>query len=358
MRITFLLASGFGLSGGDRVIANFAKQLHGRGHTVNLISRPRRPAAWHARLRKQLPLSASHFDALPMPRRLLERYRPVTNSDVPDADVVVATWWETAEWVAALTPNKGAKTYLVQHHETFDYLPRARVAATYRLPLHKIVVSRWLLELMQNEYGDACVSKIRMGVDRAQFHAPPRDKRHVPTIGFMYSRIPWKGTAVIQQALTQVKRTLPAAHIRAFGVDTPSRAQPLPPDTEFMYRPPQDQLPEFYAACDIWLCGSWGEGFTLPPMEAMACRCPVVSTRVGGPSEMICEGENGYLVEPGDAAGLAERSLRVLQLDPLRWRAMSDAAYATAAEYTWEKATDSFQAALCRATEPTRRGEL
>ena len=356
MRITFVLASGFGLLGGDRVIATLAKQLHERGHTVNLISRPRRATAWYARW--NAPPKESHFDSLPMPRRVLERYRPVVNEDVPDADVVVATWWETAEWVAALAPSKGAKAYLIQHHETFDYLPQARVAATYRLPLHKIVVSQWLLELMENEYGDPCVSKIRMGVDGAHFHAPPRDKQPVPTIGFMYSQISWKGAAVMAQALMQVKRTLPTTQIRAFGMDTPSPALPLPPDTEFSYRPAQDDLPAFYASCDVWLCGSWSEGFTLPPMEAMACRCPVVSTRVGGPSEMIREDVNGYLVEPGDAVGLAERIQRVLALDPLRWRAMSDAAYAAAAEYTWENATDTFTDALCLAIERRRRHEI
>ena len=133
MRITFVLASGYGLAGGERVIASFAKELHARGHTVTLISPPRRPLSWRERwrarrqaLRGYAPDVKSHFDQLPMPRRVLESYRPVTDADVPDADIVVATWWETAEWVAGLTPRRGAKAYLIQHHETFDYLPCAR----------------------------------------------------------------------------------------------------------------------------------------------------------------------------------------------------------------------------------------
>jgi glycosyltransferase involved in cell wall biosynthesis len=73
---------------------------------------------------------------------------------------------------------------------------------------------------------------------------------------------------------------------------------------------------------------------------------------------MIRDGINGYLVEPGDSAALAERVVRVLGLDAAGWRLMSEAAYTTAAEYTWQKATDEFEAALCRAIERTRRGEI
>lgn len=73
---------------------------------------------------------------------------------------------------------------------------------------------------------------------------------------------------------------------------------------------------------------------------------------------MIRDGVNGYLVEPGDDAELARRVLEVLLLDPERWRAMSNAAHATVADYTWEKATDSFEAALSCAMERRRRGEI
>jgi glycosyltransferase involved in cell wall biosynthesis len=365
MRITFVLASAFSLAGGDRVIASLAKELHTRGHTVTLVSRSRRAQSWRARWRARKQAQhgdaaeiKSHFDGLAMPRRVLERFRPVTNADVPDADIVVATWWETAEWVATLAASKGVKAYLIQHLETFDYLPRARVAATYRLPLHKIVTAQWLLELMQTEYGDTCVSKISTGIDHSLFQAPPRGKQGLPTIGFMYSTVPWKGAAVVSQALASVKRILPSVRVRAFGLDTPSADLPLPPGTDYVCRPEQEQLPSIYAACDVWVCGSWSEGFTLPPMEAMACRCPVVSTRVGGPDEIVHDGINGYLVEPGDSAALAERIVRVLALDEARWRAMSEAAFSTSADYAWDKATDEFEAAFCRAVERTRRGEI
>jgi glycosyltransferase involved in cell wall biosynthesis len=41
-------------------------------------------------------------------------------------------------------------------------------------------------------------------------------------------------------------------------------------------------------------------------MEAMATGLPVVSTNIGGIPEMVIENETGFLVQPGDAAGMAE----------------------------------------------------
>jgi glycosyltransferase involved in cell wall biosynthesis len=49
-----------------------------------------------------------------------------------------------------------------------------------------------------------------------------------------------------------------------------------------------------YADCDVWLFASFSEGFGLPIIEAMACRCPVVATRAGCAPDVIKEGVNGY----------------------------------------------------------------
>ena len=56
----------------------------------------------------------------------------------------MATWWETAEWVARYPASKGAKAYFIQHHEVHEGLPADRVNATWRLPMHKIVIANWL----------------------------------------------------------------------------------------------------------------------------------------------------------------------------------------------------------------------
>lgn len=350
MRITFVLASGFSLAGGERTLAYWSKHLQARGHQILLISPPRRKPTLreHLRaLRKGQTLStvrASHFDALDVPRKLLDKYRPVTSADLPDADVVIATWWETAEWVAALAPSKGVKVHLIQHHEVFDYLPQERVAAVYRLPFQKIVIAPWLQTVMREQYRDPNSILITLGLDRALFDAPPRGKQNVPTFGFMYSHLHWKGCDVIFDAIALARQQIPELRIVSFGASNPRPNFALPPGTVYTKQPPQPLLRELYARCDAWLFGSRTEGFAAPPLEAMACRTPVIGTPAGGEKIVIERG--GILVPPNDSAAMARAMLDIARMSETEWRTLSDTAYATVAPYTWERATDQLEAAL------------
>ena len=101
----------------------------------------------------------------------------------------------------------------------------------------------------------------------------------------------------------------------AFGAEHVSARLPLPDWVEFHYRPPQNELRQLYGQCDVWLCGSRQEGFHLPMLEAMACRCPVVSTRIGGPADILEDDINGFLVDVEDATRLGERLVEVLRLE-------------------------------------------
>ena len=367
MRITFVMAGGFNLSGGDRVISIYAERLQKRGHQVFAVTPQYPPPRKRDQLRSVLRgrgilpkyvNGPSHFEHSPVPHVRLSTYRPVVDADVPDADVVISTWWETAEWVAALSPKKGAKACFLQHYEAFEYTPKKRVDATWRLPLHKITISTWLVDKARDCFGDRNVSLIFNSVDTEQFNAPPRQRNAVPTVGMLYHGAPWKGVPLSVAALEQVRREFPDLRLVTFGATPVQPHAPLPSYATHHVSPPQDQIKDLYAQCDVWLCGSTSEGFHLPPLEAMACRCPVVSTKVGGPIDIIKDGVNGYLVDVNDAAGLAERVKQVLRLPQDEWQKMSDAAYQTATRYTWDDATDLFEAALRRTIERNARGEL
>ncbi len=358
MRITFVLETA-SLAGGVRVVATYAERLMRRGHEVCVVSQPVRPTPWRDQLRallrrrewtpyvKYLP---SYLDDSPIEHRKMPMRRPVTDADVPDADVIVATWWETAEWVARLSPTKGAKAYFLQHFETWGGPPE-RVEATWRLPMHKIVISKWLRELAESRFGDPDVSHVPNSVDTELFFAPPRGKQPTPTVGMMFAAVPFKGANDAFAALEVVRRRHPDLKLVMFGKETPTPQVTPPPWAKIEKTPPQKRLRELYAQCDVWLCASHAEGFHLPPLEAMACRCPVVSTRVGGPQDIVVGGANGFLVDVGDVGALADRVERVLGMDAPQWRAMSDAALATATGFTWDDATDGFEAALRRAVE-------
>ena len=272
--------------------------------------------------------------------------RPIADEDLPDADVVIATWWETAYWVAALAPQKGRKFYFVQHHEVHDHLPWQISRGSYYLPLRKITISQWLVDIMAREYGDRDVALVHNSVDMDQFHAPPRSRQQVPTVGLLYSPIRFKGLDVNLKAIAKVQEQIPDLRLVAFGTKDPVPNLALPANSLYHRAPDQNALRDIYAACDVWLLGSRTEGFGLPLLEAMACRTPVVATRAGAAPDLIRNGINGYVVDVEDADAMADRIMQVLTLSPKDWKTMSDAALAVAEGHTWEDAAVLFERAL------------
>lgn len=357
MRITFVSPAP-DLSGGQRVIAAHASRLARRGHTVTVFAPPHRTPSVREVVRGALRghwprrvLNGSHYEHLGVEVRQIDHPRPVAAGDLPDADVVVATWWETAEWVAKLPPNKGAKVYFIQGYEVSDYVPSGSLDATWRLPMSKIVVAQWLEELAITKSAGARLLVVPNAVSLEQFNAPLRRKKSTPTVGLVYSLARCKGCDLALEAFRIAARRVPNLKLRSFGSEV-ARTLPLPRSSSHTTRPPQHLIREIYAACDAWLFASRSEGFGLPILEAMACRTPVIGAPAGAAPELLAGG-GGVLVEPEDPTNMAEAIVKVCTMSEVEWRVMSDAAYATATKYTWDDATDLFEAALVTAANGT-----
>ncbi|MGH3998793.1 MAG: glycosyltransferase [Pseudonocardiaceae bacterium] len=71
-------------------------------------------------------------------------------------------------------------------------------------------------------------------------------------------------------------------------------------------------VPTILPALDVLVCASREEGFGLAAVEAMAAGVPVVSTRCGGPEDVIEHEQTGLLAACEDALGLADQVNRVL----------------------------------------------
>ena len=352
MRVTFVLPHA-GLAGGIRVCAIYAQALRARGHDVFVVSTPKPlPGSLRKRVKQFLsgpkPAEPGHFDHAGVPHKVIDRWRPVVDADVPDADVVIATWWETAEWVAKLSPAKGRKAYFVQHDERFANQPLDRVAATFGLPFYRITIAQWLVDLALNEYGVDQIDLVPNGVDAEQFSAPPRSKQKIPTVGMMFSTAHFKGCDIALEAYKTAMRNVANLRLVAFGQHHPNETLSLPKEAVFHYRPAQDKIKDVYAACDAWLFASRSEGFGLPILEAMACRTPVIGTPTGAAPELIGRG-GGVLVKPQDPIDLARAIERVCRLSMKDWSDLSDAAYATAQANTWQRCADAFEASLKKA---------
>lgn len=355
MRITFVCPIA-DLSGGFRVIATYARRLMLRGHEVRVVSRPPRKPTVREVLRaiyRRRPLpttpkdAPTHLDNTGVPHKVLDRVRPPTGDDLPDADVVLATWWETAEWVRDLPPAKGVKVHFIQDYELWGG-PKDRVDATCRLPMPKITPARWVKQLLDQDFGQTDVTCIPNAVDLETFTAPPRGKQEKPTVGLTYTPFMPKGCDITIEAIRLARQAVPGLKVVAFGSSKPTPEMPLPEGTEFHLRAPESKLKELYAKCDVWLFGTRKEGFGLPILEAMACRTPVIGTPAGAAPELL-EGGGGMLIPMENPRAMADAILKVCAMPDSEWRRLSDAAHATASRYTWDDATDRFEEALRRA---------
>lgn len=79
---------------------------------------------------------------------------------------------------------------------------------------------------------------------------------------------------------------------------------------------PEEELPLWYAAATVFVFPSIYEGFGMPPLEAMACGTPVITSNTSSLPEVV--GDAGLMVAPTDTIGLAEAIRRVLVNADLR----------------------------------------
>jgi glycosyltransferase involved in cell wall biosynthesis len=320
---------------------------------VTVIAQPPSRAKLRERLRRFLASGdwrhqrddRTHFEGTKALLVVLDEPGPITDKDVPDGDVVIATWWTTAEFIRDLSSSKGEKVYFLQHYEVHDYLPIERVKETWRLPFKKIVVSNWLKHIAADEFGDRSAVVVPNGIDLKRFQAEPRGRQPRPTVGLLYSTPSYKGADIALRAIDLARRCLPSLRLVAFGATKPIKTLPLPGNTQFYFRPAQDRLRDIYGQCDAWLFASRTEGFGLPILEAMACRTPVIGTPSGAAPELLADG-CGILVPQDDPAAMAEAILRIFEMSEDEWSGLSAAAYAEASRHDIAIACESFERAL------------
>ncbi|MCP4607487.1 MAG: glycosyltransferase family 4 protein [Planctomycetes bacterium] len=108
---------------------------------------------------------------------------------------------------------------------------------------------------------------------------------------------------------------------------------------DFLGQLPYNDVPRYMAASDLFVLPSLSEGFPNVGLEAMASGLPVVATNVRGLSEIIEDGENGFLVEPEKPDQIAEKVLSLLEDDGLRHK-ISGNNREKAKSYSWARVAE------------------
>jgi len=360
MKITFVVANP-NMTGGIKVCAIYAQRLIQLGHEVTIVTPKKRLLNIKKQIKRILKgkgwLSKkeqikNHFELLGVKVKYADEFSPLKNDSIPDADIIIATWWETAEWVNTFSKNKGEKVYFIQGHEIFSGLPIERSKATYQMPFQQITIATWLVKILEQDYGSSDVYLVPNSVDLNQFYANKRQKQDLPTIGFLFSELEIKGVDTSLKVVENLRRKIPAFRVIAFGEKPPETIK-LPEYVELSINPKQEDLRLLYQKCDVWLCCSLIEGFGLTILEAMACRTPAVSTKCGGPEDIIIENKNGYLCDVNDVQALSDAALKVLTCSNEEWLRLSENAYQHTIKYTWDDAAASFENILLKTIQST-----
>lgn len=140
-----------------------------------------------------------------------------------------------------------------------------------------------------------------------------------------------KGAAVLLKAYAELDTQVPLVFIgRPF---LPELATNLPPRVFLLGKWPHDAVMAAWSRCSLGLVPSIvAETFGIVALEAMYMGKPVIAARSGGLSDVVVDGETGFLVPPGDPHAL-RNAIQVLLDDPTRRAAMGSMAKQRAATF-------------------------
>ena len=334
------------LSGNRKLVTMFAREL-GTRHAVRIlypIVPDRAFTAHQRRPRSRLGVvktvlgdvgryvrhpSWRHGAALNGSRVTVQAYwHAIPRRVVESVDALVYFTPYQAMELSEVPRGREARVFYVMHDQTRTdghVVDPELIRQTYGRADHLIALSeetrRHLAEL-----GVACEGIVPAGVDTACFH--PNDSAHSgppSLLGYYWPGEPRKGASVLLSALEQVRSRhpeIPIGLLTSNGV----RASGYPTYSNLT----EQELAGLYRRYAIFIYpSSAGEGFALPPLEAMASGCGVVGTRVGAVGEYARHEVSALLCDPGSAEQLTAQIERFLRhpdvLSTIRRHAVADA---------------------------------
>ncbi len=174
---------------------------------------------------------------------------------------------------------------------------------------------------------------IRNGVDASRFK--PGDRGHArraldlpvnSTILLSVGNlVEGKGHHRVLELLPRLLERTPTLLYVAIGAHVPGDAYPqllhrlvdqhrLHDHVRILSVRPHHEIPLWMAAANLFCLATRMEGWCNALTEALACGLPVITTRVGGNTELVTEGRDGFLVSFWDASGFAEAIIRALEI--------------------------------------------
>lgn len=126
---------------------------------------------------------------------------------------------------------------------------------------------------------------------------------------------PHKGIHLLLKSFNIIKKQIPNAKLLIVGKPTFNKyfktlKRIANKDVIFTGFVPDEELPYYFAACNVYVTTSLWEGFNLPAAEAQACNKKVVAFNIGSHPEVV---KNGILVEKNNIKKFAEAAIKILK---------------------------------------------
>jgi len=149
------------------------------------------------------------------------------------------------------------------------------------------------------------------------------DLKNKPVVLCVGQLIPSKGMHLLIEAFNRVKSDVQDARLIIVGKpvfpDYLNKLRVMAGDSIiFAGEATDDEMPYYYAACDVYATATLWEGFNIPIVEAQACGKPVVAFKTGPHPEVVENGITGILVTTHDTVALSSAIIKLLNDGSLR----------------------------------------
>lgn len=133
------------------------------------------------------------------------------------------------------------------------------------------------------------------------------------------------GLDILIRAFARVQARIPDSLLKIAGAGTQrenlerlAAALGIEDSVDFVGYVEQDDMPNFLTSLDVFAMPSREEAFGVASLEAMACRVPVVASKIGGNREILRDGMFGVMFESEDVEGLADGLISLAENESLR----------------------------------------
>jgi glycosyltransferase involved in cell wall biosynthesis len=196
--------------------------------------------------------------------------------------------------------------------------------------------------LIENGIDGAAVHVAPYGVDLQQFQPAggfERDRQGPLRLLFAGTMNQRKGIRYLVDAVSSLNTTHVELRVCGRVVDQLEIFQKLGSRVRITPDVTRAELIEAYQEADLFVFPSVAEGFGQVILEALACGLPVLSTTRTAAVDLVREGRDGFVIEPGQTEGIAERIEWALANRSLL-RGMREQARNRAEQFTWQRFRD------------------